>query len=122
VAGTLSLPNFDSFNGVVQGTTLYVVGGTKGIAVVDISNPAAPVLKSIVQTPGIARAVAISGPNEIVVADAGGPGVTFIDTTNKTQPVVLGSQRLPGNPTDVKAIGKTIYVAGETFFHILNRP
>ena len=122
IAAELNIANFDSFNAAVQGTTLYVVGGAKGIAVVDISNPAAPVLQSIVQTPGIARAVAISGTNEIVVADAGGPGVTFIDTTNKTQPVILGSQRLPGNATDVKAIGKTIYVAGETFFHILNRP
>ncbi|HEX2832542.1 MAG TPA: Ig-like domain-containing protein [Thermoanaerobaculia bacterium] len=122
IAGNLPIANFDSFNGAVQGNTLYVVGGTKGIAVVDITNPAAPVLKSIVQTPGIARAVAISGPNEIVVADAGGPGLTFIDTSNKQQPVILGSQRLPGNATDVKAIGKTLYVAGETFFHIVNRP
>jgi hypothetical protein len=80
------------------------------------------VLKSIVKTPGIARGVAISGTNEIVVADAGGPGLTFIDTSDKQHPVVLGSQRLPGNPTDVKAIGRTLYVAGENFFHIVNRP
>lgn len=119
---TFAIDNFDSLNGAVQGTTLYVAGGSKGIAIIDISNPATPVLQSIVQTPGLARAVAISGTNEIVVADAGGPGLTFIDTSNKQQPVILGSQPLPGNPTDVKAIGKTLYVAGETFFHIVNRP
>jgi hypothetical protein len=118
----LPIPNFDALDGVVDGATLYVAGGEGGVAVVDMTNPFAPVVKSIINTPGIARGIALDGPNKLVVADAGGPGLTFIDVTDKTAPVITGTQQLNGNPTDVDVVGKNIYVGAENYFHSIIRP
>lgn len=118
----LDIAGFDGFAGAIEGSTLYVAGGDAGVAIVDLSNPAIPVWKSTIDTPGLARAVAASRPNEIVVADAGGPGLTFIDTSDRMRPVVLGSQPLDGNATDVKVLGNRVYVATETRFYVLLRP
>jgi hypothetical protein len=57
-----------------------------------------------------------------VVADAGGPGLTFLDTSDRMHPIVLGSQPLQGNPVDVKVIGNRIYVATETRSYVVSRP
>jgi hypothetical protein len=118
----VDIPNFTASNGAMDGATLYAAGAEAGVAIVDLSNPASPQWLSSIDTPGLARAVAVSGVNEIVVADAGGPGITFINTTNKQAPVILGSQPLQGNPADVKVVGNQIYVATETRFYILRRP
>ena len=118
----LDVPNFDAVAGALDGTTLYLAGGEAGIAVVDLTNPASPVWKGTAVTPGIARAVGITSPTEIVVADAGGPGLTFLDTSDRSHPIVLGSQPLQGNPTDVKVIGNRIYVATETRSYVVTRP
>ena len=118
----LDVPNFDAIGGAVDGTTLYLAGGDTGVAIIDLSNPAVPVWKSTIDTPGIARAVAVSGPNEIAVADDGGPGLTFLDTSDRMRPIVLGSQPLQGNPTAVKVIGSRLYVATETRSYVVNRP
>jgi len=57
-----------------------------------------------------------------VVADAGGPALTVIDVTNKTQPVITGTQRLPGNAIDVDVVGKRIWVASDSYLHMIARP
>jgi hypothetical protein len=118
----IPIPNFDAYDGVIDGTTLYVAGGEGGVAIIDLTNPLAPVLRSVINTPGVARGVALSGPNEIVVADAGGPGITFVNVADKTKPIIIGSQKVIGNVVDVKVIGKAIYVAGDNHVHIVMRP
>jgi hypothetical protein len=118
----LDIANFDAFNAVLDGTTLYLAGGDSGIAIVDVTNPASPVWKSTTDTPGIARSIAVVSATEIVVADAGGPGLTFLDTSDRAHPIVLGSQPFQGNPVDVKVIGNRIYVATETRSYVVSRP
>ena len=120
--GELEIANFDALDGVIDGSTLYVAGGDGGVAIVDMTNPFSPQLKSVINTPGIARGIAVSGVNEIVVADAGGPGITFIDVTDKAHPTIIGSQKLIGNVVDVNVVGKSVYVAAENFFHMILRP
>jgi len=121
----LDIPSFSGNYGALDGTWLYVVGyfnNVSSIAIVDMSVPTNPVIKSTIATPGFARKVAVSGTNEIVVADSGGPGLTFIDVTDKTHPVITGSQQVNGNPFDVKVVGRTLYVGAETRFMTLQRP
>jgi hypothetical protein len=113
--------SFNGFDATVDGTTLYVVGGDTGVAIVDIASPSAPVLKSVVNTPGIARGVAVSGTNEIAVADGAG-GITFVDTTDRSNPVIRGTQQVPGNSVGVAVIGKTVLAASERYFNVINRP
>ncbi|MCA1732531.1 MAG: hypothetical protein LC732_02895, partial [Acidobacteria bacterium] len=122
VLGQLDVPDFDALDGAVYGTTLYLVGADAGVAIVDISNPSSPQHLATIDTPGIARAVAVSGPDEIVVADGGGPGLTFIDVADRTRPLILGSQPLVGNATDVRVIGDEILVATDHHVQIVRRP
>jgi len=119
--GDFDIPNFNGFDGAVDGATLYVVGGASGVAVVDLSAPASPVLKSIITTPGFARGVAVSGTNEIAIADGSG-GVTFVDVTNKTSPVIKGTQYVTGNTTGVAVTGKTVLAASDQYFNVITRP
>ncbi|MGH9457002.1 MAG: hypothetical protein ACRD2J_05105, partial [Thermoanaerobaculia bacterium] len=120
--GLLGIPDFDAVDAAVFGATIYVVGLDAGLAIVDISDPAAPRLLVTLDTPGIARAVAVSGPDEIVVADGGGPGLTFIDVADRTRPIIIGTQPLVGNATDVRVIGKDIHVATDHHVQIVRRP
>jgi len=116
----LPIPNFDPVDGIVDGTTLYVVGGDGGLAIVDVTNPFTPVLKTVFDTPGNSRGIAVSGPNEVVVADS--TTLTFIDVTDKTHPVVTGKQKLDGSITDVDVNGKTLWVGADTYVHSIIRP
>jgi len=118
----LDVPNFDAISGVIDGAILYLAGNDSGIAIVDLSTPASPAWISTTDTPGIARAVAVTRPNEIAVADAGGPGLTFLDTSDRMRPIVLGSQPLQGNATDVKMSGGRLFVATETRSYVVIRP
>jgi len=113
--------SFGGFDATVDGTTLYVAGGDAGIAIIDIASPSAPVVKSIVNTPGIARGVAVSGTNEIAVADGAG-GITFVDTPDRSNPVIRGTQQVPGNSVGVAVTGKTVLAASERYFNVINRP
>jgi hypothetical protein len=120
----LDIPNFQAIDAAVEGTTLYLAGGDAGIAVVDfVGTPTAPAFTTaILDTPGIARAVTVSGTREIAVAD-GSSGVTFVDATNRTAPVLLGTHALGStNTVGVHAVGKTIYAASDNYFHTITRP
>jgi hypothetical protein len=116
------IANFDPQDAVADGTTLYVTGGDRGVAIIDITNPFDPKLKTIIDTPGLARGIAISGPNEIVVADSSGAGLTFIDVTDKANPMLTGTQRLTGSVMDVRVVGRVIHVVAENYYHMILRP
>ena len=118
----LDIPGFAAFTGAIDGSTLYLAGGDAGIAIVDLVDPASPRWTATVDTPGLARSVAVLTPNEVVVADAGGPGLTFLDTSDRMRPIVLGSQPLVGNAVDVKVVGGRIFVATETRSYVVIRP
>jgi len=118
--GDFDIPAFNGFDGAVDGATLYVVGDA-GVAIVDLSNPAAPVVKSIVKTPGIPRGVAVSGTDEIAIADGSG-GVTFVDVSSKTSPVIKGTQQVTGNTAGVAVTGKTVFAASDQYFNVISRP
>ncbi|HWS71327.1 MAG TPA: hypothetical protein VN605_04405, partial [Thermoanaerobaculia bacterium] len=80
-------------------------------AVVDISNPKAPVVKSVVDSGGVTRGVAAAG-NVMAVAD-GGAGVHFVDITNPGAPRITGAQATGGNAWDALFAGGVLYVANE---------
>ncbi len=124
VLKTLDISGFDALDGIVDGTTLYVTGdyyARDGFAIVDLSDLENLRVLSFVDTPGFATGIAISGPDEIAVADSTS-GVTFIDVSDKSNPIILGSQRTPGNAVDLVVSGKTIYVATEGQLHAITRP
>ncbi|MGZ4778145.1 MAG: hypothetical protein ACXV5L_03055, partial [Thermoanaerobaculia bacterium] len=116
----LGIANFDAVGGAVDGATLYVAGADGSVAVVDVTNPFSPQLRSTVRNLGSVRGVAVSGTNEIVAAD--GRGLTFIDVTDKSNPIVINRQILAGDVVGVGVVGNSIYVAAESYFHMILRP
>jgi hypothetical protein len=120
----VDVPNFDAVDGVVEGTTVYLVGGGAGVAVLDfVGTPSAPSFTTaILDTPGSARGVTLSGTRQIAVAD-GSAGVTFIDATTPTAPVLLGTHALGStNTVGVHAVGQNLYAASDNHFHTITRP
>jgi hypothetical protein len=116
----LDVAGIDAIDGVLDGTTLYLTGIDGALAIVDLTNPLVPAVRSVTKLPGNSRGVAVSGTNELVVADA--TSLTFVNVANPAAPVVLGRQKLAGNIADVRVAGKTIYVAAENYFHTIQRP
>jgi hypothetical protein len=107
--------------GVVSGNTFYVYGDYSGVTAVDITDPTHPAIVGSVDTRFGASSIALSGTNELAVAD-GVAGITFIDVTDRTAPHIKGTQQVPGAPADLVVIGKTIYVASELELDALTRP
>jgi hypothetical protein len=124
LAKTIDLPDFAPLDLMIDGNFLYLSGNyfiRDAIAIVDLSDLSNPRVLSLFDTPGLATGMAVSGPDEIVVAD-GAIGVTFVDVADKSRPVILGSQSTPGHAIDVKVVGRTIYVATEQHLHTIIRP
>jgi len=87
----------------------YVAGGTRGLQVVDVSNPSEPVLLGSYDTPGFAKGVTVSG-NVVYVADGDG-GLETLDVSNPAKPLLLGSIKTGGDATKVELSGNVAFVA-----------
>ena len=113
VVAQVPVSGMNANNGRLVGNTLYLTerGGTS-IAVIDITNPAAPVVKSIAATSGGAFDVDAAG-SMIAVGD-GSVGVTMLNAANPSSPVITGVQSLPGNAWDVRFANGALYVVHET--------
>ena len=58
---------------------------------------------------------------QLAVADAAN-GITFINVADKAHPVIEGTQAVTGSVHDLKAVGKTLYIAAESRFVVAQRP
>jgi hypothetical protein len=65
----------------------YVADKTQGLSVIDVTDPANPVLLSTVDTDGYAQKIDVS--NEYVAVASGGGGVYVFDRTNPAAPTLL---------------------------------
>jgi hypothetical protein len=93
----------------LAGNTALVAAGDKGLAVIDVTDPKAPVLRSVLDTPGEARDVAPHG-SIALVADGPG-GLLAIDIANPAAPKVVGSWDSPGEATGLSLRGETAFLA-----------
>jgi hypothetical protein len=111
------------YDGTVIGNTLYAIssGYNIGLMAIDLSDVLNPIVIGQFPIAGQSLGVAASGPGEIAVAN-GSLGVTFVDVTNPSAPVIKGTQSVPGIAFDVLAIGKTVYVAADRVIDAMKRP
>lgn len=93
----------------VTGDLACVAMGSAGLAVLDVSNPAAPRLLGKLDTSGTANALHVTG-NLVYVAD-GNAGLQIIDISNPAAPVRLGGLDTKGDANDVRVSGTLAYVA-----------
>jgi len=93
--GSFALPDGTVRGMLVDGSTLYVVlyagvsGSFNGLAVYDLSTPAAPALTGSLATPGIVTQLRVAGSLVLVRNDAG--LVTIVDVADPAAPTARGS-------------------------------
>jgi hypothetical protein len=93
----------------VVGTLAYVADAHAGLAVLDISDPAAPVQIGRLETPGHARAIALGSDGLGYIADSE-CGLRVINLQDPTHPAEVGFWHT-GYALDVMALGTVAYVA-----------
>ncbi|MGZ5487421.1 MAG: LVIVD repeat-containing protein [Candidatus Aminicenantales bacterium] len=93
----------------LSGNNALIAAADKGLAVIDVTDPKAPVLRSILDTPGEARDVAASG-SLAFVAD-GSSGLLAVDVSNLAAPKVAGSWDSPGEASWIALRGRSLFLA-----------
>lgn len=95
------------------GTTVYLADGTSNLAIVNVTNPAAPVLSGVLDTAGTASGAALSPDGSKLYLANGSDGLRIISVTVPALPVSLGAYTTAGNALAValSADGTKAYVA-----------
>jgi hypothetical protein len=99
---------------VVQGNYAYVLSGSAGLRIIDVSDKAAPRLVGSHDLPDTARGLFVSGNYAYVAAS--GAGLQIINVSAPGTPVFAGKYdpslpTRPENAYDVHVVGDTAYVA-----------
>ncbi|MHB1037644.1 MAG: Ig-like domain-containing protein [Pirellulales bacterium] len=102
----------------VSGTFAYVADTVAGLAIIDVSNPAAPVRVAGYATRASAYAVAISGTRAFVAEPSA--GLEILDVSNPAVPIRLGGYDTSGFADDVEISGTLAYLVGKDGLMILD--
>jgi hypothetical protein len=100
--------------------SLYV-GMSNSTAILDISNPASPVLAASIPV----RAISFARLNNVLYAGTSDAQLVAMDITNPTQPVVVRTISLPDYPVKIRIYGNVMFVAdnsGGLFIYNLTSP
>lgn len=95
---------------IVHEHTAYVADGVGGLATVDVTDPAAPVLLGRVVFGGNAEELAVEGT--VAYVAAGSAGLVIVDVSNPASPSVISSVAIPGSAVGVAYSAGRAYVAG----------
>ncbi len=104
----LQIPLFDivALDNRVYGSTL------RSFQIIDITNPAKPMILGDALLPGDGYGVAVSGSHAFAATD--GAGLTALDISDPASPFVIASLPLPGAAYDVAVTGSLAVVACRT--------
>jgi hypothetical protein len=97
-----------ALNVVVSGHYAYVADGAGGLQILDVSNPAAPILAGSLDTGGFARGLAVAGGRAYLTDFYN--GFLVVDVSNPSAPVRMGSVAAYGDK--IAVVGHYAYVAG----------
>jgi hypothetical protein len=95
----------------VDGDRGVLALGTDGVAVVDVSEPAAPTLAGSLALTGTAWKVDLVGDTAYVAARDG--GLHIVDIADATAPRLLGTATTAGDAYNIAVEGTTAYVAAD---------
>ncbi len=97
----------------VHGNHAYIAAGERGLQIVDLADPSAPVVVGGYMTADDALGVAIDGSRVYVAAASA--GLVILDVTDPDHPTLLGSAATPDLAYDVSVDGGLAFVAGGAF-------
>lgn len=101
-------------NGIYASTNrLYIAGGNFGFSIYDVTNPAAPVLKSNTNTTGSANNLVVI-QNNAYIADSYN-GTLIFNVTNPTSPALLSRITPNGQVLGVTVNNNTLYCADNNY-------
>ena len=89
----------------------YLVVGTKGLLILDVSNPSDPFEVGSHSTNGYAQAVAVNG-NTVYIANRS-EGVTIIDVSDPSRPVQIGVFDTPGSAHSITIHGGLVLISDQ---------
>lgn len=111
----------DAWGVKVAGKHAYVAGGYHGFFVVDISNPANPIVVGHANDGGTAYGVAVDGDYAFLANDD--DGLRIYDVSNPAAPRSIACTNELGRARNAAVIGNTAYVAnGALFIYDISDP
>ena len=105
--GSLSSP-FNAQDIFVSGKYAYVATSLNGLKIVDVSNPASPVLVGTYSASNPYSVVVVGKYAYITVSSQ---GLKIVDVSNPASPFLVGSYDITGTSYNVQVVGKYAYVA-----------
>jgi len=102
-------PRGYSFDVVTDDAFAYLIVGTQGLLVIDVSDPTAPIEVGSHSTRGYALAVALDGDRALVANRS--DGLTLLDLSDPMRPVEVGHLDTPGSAWDVVVSDGLAFVA-----------
>jgi hypothetical protein len=108
--GTFSPSGIVATDLIVVGDLAYLTDAEKGLLAYDISDPLAPVALGVLDTPGLAQAVAVGPAGETAFVADGECGIRAIDLQDPSAPTETGFWST-GYALDVATLGDNVYVA-----------
>lgn len=97
------------YNVEVKDNYAFVMSGSAGMYVVDVSDRSAPSWVRTLDTPGSTREIDIVG-NYAYIADGGG-GLQIVDISDPLAPIIVGTYDTPNSAQDVVVRGSLAYIA-----------
>ena len=94
-----------------SGNLAYLVVGTKGLLIVDVTDPAHPVEVGSNSTRGYAQSVAVSG--DIAYVANRSDGLTILNVSDPMRPVEVGRYDTPGSAQAIALTGHLAVVADQ---------
>ena len=100
----------------VVGDFAYLAVGSRGLEIIDISDPNNPQTVGSYDVPGNigARNIYVLGSTAFLTC--GSYGLYMIDISDPANPVLLGTYESPEQALDVKALGRTAFVTYRDFY------
>jgi ELWxxDGT repeat protein len=100
---------------VVHGSLLYAAT-SDGFQILDISNPATPILRSLYVGAAGAQRVKVVGS----IAYISGGGLLMLDVSNPDSPVYLGGNASGGHVSGIDVVGSLVFTQGSYGLQILD--
>lgn len=98
-----------AFGVAVDGNLAFVADQLSGLQVIDITDPANPILVGTLDTPVAALGVAVDGDHAFIADST--TGLLVIDVSDPTFPALLGTYDTPGFASRVAVAGDLAFVA-----------
>ena len=89
----------------------FLIVGSKGLLIVDVSDPAEPQELGSYSTPGYSQALAVDG-RHLFMANRG-DGISILDVSDEARPVELGRYDTMGSAQDIAVVGSLAFVADQ---------